>query len=103
MNLAIARPAFSLPTTQTRVSRFQLGRVEMTFCACPEVKPLQLELSFFLSDVDGSCGIVRTFITEKATRSQQHVLQCCRRSERTRSIHDSGWHPAPLASESNMP
>ena len=29
------------------------------------MKPLLLELSFFLNDVDGKPGIVRTFITEE--------------------------------------
>eukprot|EP00931_Biecheleriopsis_adriatica_P007179 TRINITY_DN108496_c0_g1_i1.p1 TRINITY_DN108496_c0_g1~~TRINITY_DN108496_c0_g1_i1.p1 ORF type:complete len:954 (+),score=171.13 TRINITY_DN108496_c0_g1_i1:50-2863(+) len=39
------------------------GRV--LFAQDLSVKPLSIEIGFYLSDVDGSCGIVRTFITEE--------------------------------------
>ncbi|CAE7755791.1 Ganab, partial [Symbiodinium sp. CCMP2456] len=40
-------------------------QASLLFANDASVKPLLLELSFFLNDVDGSGGIVRTFVTEK--------------------------------------
>lgn len=40
-------------------------QASLLFANDASVKPLLLELSFFLNDVDGSCGIVRAFVTEK--------------------------------------
>ncbi|CAJ1409212.1 unnamed protein product [Effrenium voratum] len=40
-------------------------QAQLLFANNLRVKPLLLRLSFFLSDVDGSCGIVRAFITEQ--------------------------------------
>ncbi|CAE7559709.1 unnamed protein product, partial [Symbiodinium pilosum] len=40
-------------------------QAKLLFANDPKVKPLLLELGFFLSEVDGKCGIVRTYITEQ--------------------------------------
>eukprot|EP00930_Biecheleria_cincta_P042756 TRINITY_DN29417_c0_g1_i1.p1 TRINITY_DN29417_c0_g1~~TRINITY_DN29417_c0_g1_i1.p1 ORF type:complete len:937 (+),score=129.73 TRINITY_DN29417_c0_g1_i1:107-2917(+) len=49
-------------------------KAKLIFANDPSVKPLLLDMRFFLSSVDGSCGIVRTFIDEVEPLHQRFRL-----------------------------